>query len=88
MSLFWSLLLGATFPALVVWLFGRHLRRISGQPGLIDYVRMQRRRARRVETRDPVWRHLLEEEGQPLSGEERDRLAGRCDAGDRYRPRR
>jgi hypothetical protein len=88
MTLFWGMLLGATLPAIIVWAFGRHLRHLSGQPGLADYVRMQRRRARRHETRDPVLGLLLDDDGRPLSDEKRRELERHFDAGSSYRPTR
>lgn len=86
--MFWGMLLGATLPAVIVWAFGRHLRHISGQPGLADYVRLQQRRARRRRTHDPVLSLLLDEDGRPLSHEKRRALEQHFDRGSTYRPTR
>jgi hypothetical protein len=87
-TLFWGMLLGATLPAIIVWAFGRHLRRISGQPGLVDYVRLQQRRAKRHQTRDPVLGLLLDDDGRPLDDEQRRALEQHFDRGSTYRPTR
>lgn len=88
MSLFWSMLFGAVAPAIVVWAFGRHLRRISGQPGLADYMRRQQMRAKRHKSRDPVWSLLVQGGDRNLTDDEVRGLERKYDPGDRYRARR